>query len=89
MTDRRKFLQLTGTAALTALTSPFSMAGQRTLPMRTIPGTDERLAVVGLGNSNAFRQGDFALSRQLLESFFGQGGRYVDCGGDGDAVFAL
>jgi len=50
--------------------------------MRNIPGTDEGLAVVGLGNSNAFRQGHFETSRQLLTTFFDHGGRYVDCGGD-------
>ncbi|MGI9261537.1 MAG: aldo/keto reductase [Woeseiaceae bacterium] len=88
MTDRRDFLQLTGTTALAALLSPLSMAGNKTLPLRRIPGTDEGLAVVGLGNSNAFRQGDFATSKQLLKTFFDHGGRYVDCSGDGANLVA-
>ncbi|MCP5090239.1 MAG: aldo/keto reductase [Gammaproteobacteria bacterium] len=88
MSDRREFLQLAGAVALTALASPFSMARQRSLPLRTIPGTDEGLAVVGLGNSNAFRRGDFETSRQLLKTFFGHGGRYVDCSGDGANLVA-
>lgn len=88
MTNRREFFQLAGTAVLSALASRYSMAGQKILPTRNIPGTDEGLAVVGLGNSNAFRQGDFALSRQLLKTFFSHGGRYVDCGGDGANLIA-
>lgn len=88
MADRRKFLQFAGTVALTALAPPLSMAGQRILPKRKIPGTDEGLAVVGLGNSNAFRQGDFETSRQLLKTFFDHGGRYVDCSGDGANLVA-
>lgn len=88
MTDRREFIQRTAMAALTALATPFSMAGQRRLPLRQIPGTDEGLAVIGLGNSNAFRQGNFETSRQLLKTFFDHGGRYVDCRGDGANLVA-
>lgn len=88
MTDRRKFIQGTSAVALTALASPRSLAGERSLPLRTIPGTDEGLAVIGLGNSNAFRQGDFETSRQLLKTFFSHGGRYVDCSGDGANLVA-
>jgi len=88
MTNRRDFFQFTGAVALTALASPLSMAGPRSLPLRQIPNTDEGLAVVGLGNSNAFRQGDFETSRRLLKTFFGHGGRYVDCSGDGANLVA-
>lgn len=55
---------------------------------RRIPGTDETLSSVGLGNSNAFRQGDFSTSRELLRTYFDRGGRYVDCSGEGALLVA-
>jgi len=63
-------------------------AEQRKLATRRIPGTDERLAVVGLGNSQAFRAGDSEVSRRILSTFFEHGGRYVDCGGEGAYLVA-
>jgi len=88
MTDRRNFLVGSGAAALSALAPTLAVAAQRILPTRRIPGTDERLAVVGLGNSNAFRKGDSTNSTRLLRTFFEHGGRYVDCGGDGAYLVA-
>lgn len=88
MTDRREFLRNTGASALVALAAPAALAAQRTLPTRRIPGSDERLAVVALGNSNAFRQGDSQLSRKLLSTFFDHGGGYIDCSGDGAYLVA-
>jgi diketogulonate reductase-like aldo/keto reductase len=82
MSDRREFLRGVGAAALTAVTPQLSLAGQRRLATRRIPGTDERLAVVGLGQSRAFREGDAETSKQLLSTFFDYGGGYVDCRGD-------
>jgi aryl-alcohol dehydrogenase-like predicted oxidoreductase len=58
------------------------VAGQRKLPTRRIPGTDERLSVVGLGQSRAFRQGDVETSKILLKTFIEHGGGYIDCRGD-------
>ncbi len=81
MTDRREFLQYSGTAALAALAPTLSMAKQRRLSTRRIPGTDERLAVVGLGQSKAFRDKDVEVSKLLLNTFFEHGGGYVDCRG--------
>ena len=54
---------------------------QQTLSTRPIPGTDDQLAIVGLGNSQAFRSGDRETSRQLLDIYLSQGGNYVDAGG--------
>ena len=86
MTNRRHFLQIAGAVALAsnvpALSAPPAVARRR------IPGTDESLAVVGLGNSNAFRQRDFETSRALLKTYFDRGGRYVDCSGDGALLVA-
>lgn len=82
MVDRRDFMRQAAGMALAGYASPALLASTRVLPTRRIPGTDERLAVVALGNSNAFRQGDVAVARQLLGTFFEYGGGYVDCGGD-------
>ena len=88
MTDRRQFLQESGAAALMTLLPESLLAGDRQLPTRQIPGTDERLAVVGLGNSRAFKGGDSEVSQRLLSTFFGHGGGYVDCGGEGAYLVA-
>jgi len=88
MIDRREFLRRTGATAVATLIPPMAVAGQRKLPSRRIPGTDERLAVVGLGNSQAFREGDSDASKRLLATFFEHGGRYIDCGGDGAYLVA-
>ena len=46
--------------------------------MRRIPGTDEFLSAVGLGNSNAFRQMEHETTRELHGIYFAAGGRYSD-----------
>jgi len=86
MTTRRTFLQLSLASAATAVTP--SHAAPRKLARRRIPGSDEFLSSVGLGNSNAFRQRDHATSREILDIYFSHGGRYVDCGGDGAQLVA-
>ena len=86
MTSRRHFLQLAGAATLAATVS--ANGAPRTMALRRIPGTDESLSSVGLGNSSTFRQRDFATSRKLLETYFDHGGRYVDCSGEGALLVA-
>lgn len=88
MNNRREFLKRTSGFALAMLAPPLSLATERRLPTRLIQGTDERLPVVGLGNSQAFRRGDFETSRRLLGTYFGHGGRYIDCSGDGAYLVA-
>lgn len=85
---RREFLQVTGAATLATLIPSLGAAGQRRLATRRIPGTDESLAVIGLGNSQAFRTGDAEVSKQLLGAFFDHGGGYVDCSGNGAYLVA-
>ncbi|MCZ6772724.1 MAG: twin-arginine translocation signal domain-containing protein, partial [Proteobacteria bacterium] len=88
MTNRRDFMQYSGAAIIAASTPLSTLAEQaRQLPRRAIPGTDESLAVVGYGNSNAFRRGDMELSRELIGLFLDYGGSYVDTSGSSrDAV---
>lgn len=88
MLDRRKFLQNGGALALASIAPGVLGDSPRKLLRRRIPGTDEYLATVGLGNSNAFRQGDFETARQLLRTFFEHGGGYIDCSGDGAYLVA-
>ncbi|MGI9237219.1 MAG: aldo/keto reductase [Woeseiaceae bacterium] len=88
MNDRREFIRGAGAMAL-AVTLPRVTGGAtRRLASRRIPGTDQHLAVVGLGNSQAFRNGDSETSMRLLTSFFERGGHYIDCGGEGANLVA-
>ena len=80
MTNRREFLQYSTVATLTA-SLPILAQEQRQLPTRPIPGTDESLAIVGLGNSSSFRSEDLSTASKLLDIFLDHGGRYVDVGG--------
>ena len=88
MTDRREFLA--GAAALTmTASSPLAIAVEPSaLPRRAIPGTDDSLPVIGLGNSAAFRQGDFETSRRVISTLHEYGGAYVDCMGPSRFVVA-
>jgi diketogulonate reductase-like aldo/keto reductase len=80
MKTRREFLKHTG-LAVSALSMPWSLVAvaQERLPRRRIPGTDEDLPIVGLGNARAFLDGDMETSRQLMEAFRRHGGSYMDC----------
>ena len=80
MTTRRTFLKLSGASLLTAA-MPANAESPAQLARRAIRGSDETLAVIALGNSNAFRTADLEVSTNLLSLFFGHGGNYVDAGG--------
>ena len=83
MIDRRQFIHSVGSAALAA-TVPLEAdaLGQLVLPRRAIPGSDETLAIVGLGNAQAFIEGDMETSRELISIFLERGGSSVDTGWD-------
>ncbi len=51
------------------------------LPTRLIPGTDEMLPIVGLGNSRAFAAADTEAASRVLDTFLQYGGGYVDVSG--------
>jgi diketogulonate reductase-like aldo/keto reductase len=91
MTNRRAFIRKTATmTSLLALPASWSTAllAQQQLPRRPIPGTGDALPVIGLGNSNAFRQNDVPGSTALIKLFHENGGAYVDCSGDSRFVVA-
>jgi aryl-alcohol dehydrogenase-like predicted oxidoreductase len=61
--------------------TPVWAYGQQRLPTRPIPGSDESLPVVGLGNSSSFRDDDLSVASNLIDVFLEHGGRYIDVGG--------
>ena len=80
MSNRREFIQYAG-AGVTALACPAVAEMAERIASRRIPGSGERLPVIGLGNSSVFREGDVARSRDLLTLFMKHGGAYVDTSG--------
>lgn len=84
MTNRREFLKSTGAFAVAASVPATVYGGDAPrLSTRLIPGTDEALPIVGLGNARPFGEGDLELTRQLLDLFMSHGGAYVDVAGRG------
>ncbi len=84
MTTRRNFLANLGVfASLMTVPAawPTRALAQEKLPRRSIPGTNDSLPVIGLGNSNAFRRGDVPASTALIGLFHEHGGAYIDCMG--------
>jgi aryl-alcohol dehydrogenase-like predicted oxidoreductase len=57
------------------------MAKPQLIATRLIPGTEESLPIIGLGNSAAFKSGDRAVSSEVLNTFMQHGGSYVDVSG--------
>lgn len=84
MTNRREFLVKAGSGAA-ALAMPATWASvalaQEMLPTRPIPGTDDSLPIVGLGNARVFAESDMAASMSVVRMFAERGGRYIDCHG--------
>lgn len=80
MNTRREFLKQAGVAT-SALSLPWSLvaSAQEHLPRRAIPGTDEALPIVGLGNGKVFIEGDIDASRELMGILRDRGGSYMDC----------
>jgi aryl-alcohol dehydrogenase-like predicted oxidoreductase len=80
VTNRREFLGYSGAAAFAAA-MPALAADKKKIPARLIPGTNESLPVIGLGNSGSFREADLSIAADLIDIFLQHGGGYVDVGG--------
>ena len=91
MTNRRDFIRKTAafTSALALPGSwPTALLAQQQLPRRQIHGTSDSLPIIGLGNSNAFRQNDVPGSTALIKLFHEKGGSYEEFAGDSRFVVA-
>jgi aryl-alcohol dehydrogenase-like predicted oxidoreductase len=79
--NRREFIRDAG-AVGAALSLPIAIAAQAVetarMPTRPIPSSGELLPIIGLGNSQSFRDGDYENSRKLLDILIGNGGSFVD-----------
>ena len=79
--NRREFIRDAG-AVGAALSLPNAIAAQAAetarMPTRPIPSSGEPLPIVGLGNSQSFRDGDYENSRKLLDILIDNGGSFVD-----------
>jgi len=53
---RRRFMQLATAAGFAAMAPPAAMAAPRKMEERLIPGTDERIPIIGLGTSDEFER---------------------------------
>ena len=87
-TNRRNFIKL-ATALGTAVISPSLARAQtfrdtptQSILTRPIPSTGEQLPVMALGNSQAFRSGDYEVSREILNIFYSAGGKLIDTSGN-------
>jgi aryl-alcohol dehydrogenase-like predicted oxidoreductase len=79
MTSRRDFLKTSGAVALSTALPAVTLAHDKLeIHSRPIPGTDETLPMVGLGNSRVFQEGDLEATRELIQLFTSYGGSYVD-----------
>lgn len=81
MMNRREFIRDAGAVgAALSLTNAIADQAVETarMPTRPIPSSGELLPIVGLGNSQSFRDGDYENSRKLLDILIGHGGSLVD-----------
>jgi len=79
MTSRRDFLKTSGAVALSTALPAVTLAHDKLeIHSRPIPGTDETLPMIGLGNSRVFQEGNLEATRELIGLFTSYGGSYVD-----------
>ena len=75
-------MRYSGAVALAAALPPSVLASHHErVASRLIPGTNETLPIVGLGNSVSFRDEDLSIASKLSDVLLGQGGSYIDVGG--------
>lgn len=79
--SRRRFLTRAAAVGVAAVWPGGARAQTSRLVQRAVPGTDETLGVIGLGNSPAFSTDDREVSRRLLSILSQRGGSVVDARG--------
>ncbi len=79
--SRRRFLARAAAVAVAAVWPGGARSQTARLIQRAIPGADETLGIIGLGNSPAFSGDDREVSRRLLSILSQHGGSVVDARG--------
>lgn len=78
---RRRFMQLATAAGFAAIAPPAAIASAREMERRRIPGTDERIPVIGLGTSDEFERmpaDGGAQLKAVLSALEEHGGTLID-----------
>ena len=79
---RRQFIQTVALLGAAAAGLPITAQGSRSMLMKAIPSSGEKIPVIGMGSSRTFEASDDQEQRarltQVLQAFFDQGGAVID-----------
>jgi len=79
---RRQFIQTLTLLGAAAAGLPLTALGSKSMLMKAIPASGEKIPVIGMGSSRTFEVGDDQDQRarltQVLQAFFDQGGTVID-----------
>ena len=79
---RRQFIQTVTLLGAAAVGLPLAAQGSKSMLMKVIPSSGEKIPVIGMGSSRTFEVGDDQEQRarltQVLQAFFDQGGTVID-----------
>lgn len=79
---RRQFIQTVALLGAAAAGLPITAQGSRSMLMKAIPSSGEKIPVIGMGSSRTFEASDDQDQRarltQVLQAFFDQGGAVID-----------
>lgn len=79
---RRQFIQTLTLLGAAAVGLPLAAQGSKSMLMKAIPSSGEKIPVIGMGSSRTFEVGDDQDQRarltQVLQAFFDQGGTVID-----------
>ena len=80
--SRRKFLQVLALLGSASAGLPLVAQGSKSMLMKAIPSSGEKIPVIGMGSSGTFEIGDNQKARakltKVLQTFFDQGGTVID-----------
>ena len=80
--SRRKFLQVLALLGSASAGMPLVAQGSKSMLMKAIPSSGEKIPVIGMGSSGTFEVGDNQKVREkltkVLQTFFDQGGTVID-----------
>lgn len=80
--SRRKFLQVLALLGSASAGLPLAAQGSKSMLMKAIPSSGEKIPVIGMGSSGTFEVGNNQKARakltKVLQTFFDQGGTVID-----------